>query len=368
MGGEGTRIRARDPDAACEGAPLSQPILEIGQATGDPHSELFGVRDGWWNGTRVVLLNAGTAEVRFYNRNGELARSVGGRGEGPGEFRQPSWMGRFRGDSIAVFDWDTARMSILDERGKFGRSFVLQPQGARRSLTVAGVVADSLFVLLERAVHTPGGVSGIVMDSLTIQLWTPNGHLGESVGRYPDSEVVREATGSSVWVTARPFGTQSRVLVRDERIYVAMNRPGDVVQVFPAGGETGRMYVRRDRREITDEEIQSYVDYRVSSLESRNARLRLRARLEAIVYPAEHAAFTAVALGPDAEFWIRAASVDLDAVELPVAWSRLGRRDVESCALIVPGTFRILDVERGSILGVYRGALDEERVALYRID
>lgn len=58
-------------------------------------------RCAWQTG--VVVLTAGTRQVRFYGADGLLVGSVGGAGEGPGELGSPAWVGRLRGGSIAVW-------------------------------------------------------------------------------------------------------------------------------------------------------------------------------------------------------------------------------------------------------------------------
>jgi len=56
--------------------------------------------------------------IRRWTQDGAPAGSVGRKGEGPGEFEQPTRMGFF-GDSLWVWDTDAYRVSYFDLEGKF---------------------------------------------------------------------------------------------------------------------------------------------------------------------------------------------------------------------------------------------------------
>jgi hypothetical protein len=60
-------------------------------------------------------------EVRLFHADGSFWKSVGGRGEGPGEFMSVRLLGSFRGDSVAVWDDAQGRMTVLDSAGDMAR-------------------------------------------------------------------------------------------------------------------------------------------------------------------------------------------------------------------------------------------------------
>ncbi|MGH7472033.1 MAG: hypothetical protein ACRENP_29130, partial [Longimicrobiales bacterium] len=74
-----------------------------------------------------VVANAGT-ELRFYTAAGELRKSAGGRGGGPGEFQFITWVQRIPGDSIEVYDSRLRRVSVWSHDGERGRE-TLVPGG-----------------------------------------------------------------------------------------------------------------------------------------------------------------------------------------------------------------------------------------------
>ncbi|MBT8397482.1 MAG: hypothetical protein KJN92_10970, partial [Gemmatimonadetes bacterium] len=96
------------------------PLLEIGvQEAEDPY-QLHRVRgsallaDG-----RIVVLNGGSQELRFFDSGGRFLFSAGGRGEGPGEFRSPAGLRRAADGGVQVWDQNLMRVSSFDADGTF---------------------------------------------------------------------------------------------------------------------------------------------------------------------------------------------------------------------------------------------------------
>jgi hypothetical protein len=96
----------------------ASPSIDIGVASGDPAYELyrprrvFRLRDG-----RIVIGDAGTMYVRYYDGAGRHLLDAGGRGAGPGEFQRLSWVGRLEDDSVLVYDQTLRRFTVFDADG-----------------------------------------------------------------------------------------------------------------------------------------------------------------------------------------------------------------------------------------------------------
>ncbi|MFH1766106.1 MAG: 6-bladed beta-propeller [Gemmatimonadota bacterium] len=102
------------------------PLLEIGVREGDEAYQLHRVRgsvrleDG-----RIVVLNAGSQELRYFDPDGRFLGAVGGQGEGPGEFQSPAGLRRGADGGLQVWDGSLMRVSHLDPEGTFRESFRL---------------------------------------------------------------------------------------------------------------------------------------------------------------------------------------------------------------------------------------------------
>jgi hypothetical protein len=110
---------------------LDKPTLRIGAVEGDPPYLLLDVRSALRvaDGT-IVVANAGTEELRFFDASGRFLRTAGGQGGGPGEFMNLVWVYPYGGDSLVAWDDDPPRIAIFDERGL--RAVAASPIDRRR--------------------------------------------------------------------------------------------------------------------------------------------------------------------------------------------------------------------------------------------
>lgn len=96
-----------------------QPEVEIGVVEGEEPYLLHDVagavelEDG-----RIVVLNAGSHEVRIYDGEGRHLRSLGREGDGPGEFRGPARLRHVGGDTVEVVDEELRRTTRLTLDGE----------------------------------------------------------------------------------------------------------------------------------------------------------------------------------------------------------------------------------------------------------
>jgi hypothetical protein len=83
-----------------------QPLIVIGGNEEDLGHQLmevagaFRLEDG-----HIVVCDRGSGEVSFFTQNGDHLRSVGGQGEGPGEFRRLMAIDLIPGDTVVVGAW-----------------------------------------------------------------------------------------------------------------------------------------------------------------------------------------------------------------------------------------------------------------------
>ena len=163
------------------------PLLEIGVSQGAAEYQLANVRsavrlaDG-----RIVVANAGTHEIRFYYRAGGFIRSVGREGAGPGEFRRITWLRRFAADSLAVFDGNSLRITILSNQGDVVRSLNLGQLPGITFPNPIGLFDDGKLLVNSPTAPVQGGsTSPVIRNPLTCYLVGSDGRLIGSVGDHP---------------------------------------------------------------------------------------------------------------------------------------------------------------------------------------
>jgi hypothetical protein len=170
--------------AGCEEAPGDQAELDwsalptlaadtvasIGGAYGEGAHALTKV-------TAVIILNeapgtiavadGASAEVRLFDVTGAHVRTVGGRGEGPGEFR---WIRRLSQveHGIAVWDNVLGRLTILRNDGSLDVARITVPLPRGREFNVIGAFKDGSLALLTRRSELAmrGAAPGLYTDTL----------------------------------------------------------------------------------------------------------------------------------------------------------------------------------------------------------
>lgn len=94
-------------------------VLGAGNSRGEYLHRVQGVKG--LPGNRVLVVDGGSQELRFYDAEGRLVKRAGGSGEGPGEFRDPVLVPLFGKDSLLLFDKMIPRFQVLAEDGAYGR-------------------------------------------------------------------------------------------------------------------------------------------------------------------------------------------------------------------------------------------------------
>ncbi|HEX7089282.1 MAG TPA: hypothetical protein VF192_04060 [Longimicrobiales bacterium] len=135
-----------------------------------PSHELYQVRGAYrLSDGRLVVANAGSRELRFYDGTGEYLGSAGRKGEEPGEFRWIDSLFVVADDSLVVVENTRGPLlTVLDREGTYRRSFRL---GVDRSYWVVGVFSTGEVVAMSgdvfrhiapgRALRTSGSHSSV---------------------------------------------------------------------------------------------------------------------------------------------------------------------------------------------------------------
>jgi hypothetical protein len=104
------------------------PILQIGESDGDD-AYLFQdiVSVVMLGNGNIAVLDAGPAQLRFYDSSGRHIRTTGGKGSGPGEYRVPARVYHPHADTLLVFDSGLRMETTVDTGGKFVRAVRFEP-------------------------------------------------------------------------------------------------------------------------------------------------------------------------------------------------------------------------------------------------
>lgn len=321
----------------------------------------------------IAVIDQLAGEVRIFGRDGKWVRTIGRRGEGPGELsRSANAVIPLAGDSLLVADAGTHRLTIFASDGIVGRTIDIP----------ARPLAQSWALL-------PGG--GLLYRGLSIAPG-PDGHFA-----FWDALIALAADG-----------TRSDTLFRFDYVPSDMGTPGHLrMQLIVNSPSWARLpdgriaWTALDRdyviitdpagRLLTRVTSEAWITQPVTASDRAALVELLRTKLTAIggdpsfadspmvEAPPRFPAITAVKPGPDGTIWVQrmgpAATIDPMAVNAPdradffggTTWDVLDRDGVRLGSIAMPPRFRIFRITSDAIYGAARDDDGVEHVVRLRL-
>ena len=356
-GGLGGQVR--------EGPQISVvPVLEVGAAEGqDPYlfSKIAGaflLDDG-----RVVVCDGELAEIRVYGRDGTFMHSVGGRGEGPGEFRQIDAIWRVSDGRIGVWDAENRRISTFSPEGELvsaQRVKIEMQAGMPTNVEIfLGSFSDDDVILA--SVSAGAAARSVVADQWTLGRFSlegdPQGLLGQLRG-------FRRLVGSPL-----PFTPIPSVAVLGDTVWA----------VDSYGPEIGHLDVDGNLHPtITLPTVDLQADEAWSSLkvelQRRDAGLFLQL-MDRLPPPDTIPQIGGLLVDSAGQLWVKVYDPSVDALwigDVLIAgaggeWRVVGSDGEARGTVQMPDGVTPLSITEDRLVGIARGALDVERLVVHRI-
>ncbi|HEU4559342.1 MAG TPA: hypothetical protein VFS20_15905 [Longimicrobium sp.] len=161
-----------------------EPSVVIGEAEGAQAYQFDGVAGALRlaDGT-IVVGDRGSGQLRYFTARGQHLRSVGRKGDGPGEFRFIDWIGE-RADSVFVWDLFARRLTVLAPDGGIARVLRVEQEADGEFLQGVGMTENGTLVL--RAIRPRGRREpGEHVDSVAyLRVSTADGEIAGTLGPY----------------------------------------------------------------------------------------------------------------------------------------------------------------------------------------
>lgn len=337
-----------------------EPVFRLGDAGDDPSSSFFRILDVALLGDGgVIVVDGGSAEVRRYDAAGGHLWSTGGRGEGPGEFRSPRYLGRRDDGAFLIWDRALFRLSVVAEDGE-----VLLSE-RRTSPDGSEFIAFGLFDDGGWLVANPRRVSAPAEGTT----WTDTVPLG----RYdpvPNEQVDLARVPGHRWIwTGRhmlpvPFSPQPLRTIVGDRLAVASG-PDPQVAVHDADGSlVARYRLARAREPVSASDVGRMIESFVEIGQGPEAVWRQwRDEMEV---PAHEPAFDRLLADDDRNLWARRFTADPLSRE-PPSWDVFDPAGTWLGVVATPGGMTVTAIRDGLVAGVYRDELGVEYVSVHRI-
>lgn len=343
-----------------------EPAVAIGVLDGAEPYLLSGVRkavrleDG-----RIVVANQGTMELRFYDADGSHLGSVGGEGEGPGEFLTMSQMVRMPGDSLGVWDYRSRRLTVLDPEGGLGRTARMEEAEDVRIPFLQGVLPDGSLLASAAFVFEPGeSRNGLMRQPARYVRYGPDGAALGPLVTLPGSESLVESGEGFVRVGTAPLSRHAFVH-ETARGFVGGASDRYELGFYDLDGTLLRL-LRLDRpvRPVDDAVRAAYEEEQLAGAADAEARASVRERLEGLVYPPSLPAFSDLEVDALGNVWVqdhRPPGEDGG----PDRWLVFDPEGRILGAVELPAGFTVFEIGEDYVLGRLTDDLEVERVLLH---
>ncbi len=181
--------REASPPAVPRHALAARPSIELRYDEGTGLGPLDAVGAVRLSSGLIVVASAQGVRLEFYAPSGNLVRTVGRRGRGPGEFGALAALWRTRADSLITFEGGMTRtFSIFDSAGGFARSWTtIGADSSLRFLIPLGVLPDGRMAARTMNVITPLPVAHTTRPTTWFLLFDPAWGTHEVVHHMPDA-------------------------------------------------------------------------------------------------------------------------------------------------------------------------------------
>lgn len=339
-----------------------EPLLRIGREEDGPYQFAFIAFATLLDDGRIVVAEAAAQELREFDADGLHLRTLGGAGEGPGEFGGLAGVYSLHGDSLVAVDQRLRRTTIFPPSDGAPRTILHAFKG---NYTGFGLLADSLLLL-----YSPGGsyrpdlepgLQWVPTDILAMSLADGSAH---SITNLPDRERLVAGDGNARMPQPLRYAIQA---ASDNGFYWATPDRYDI-GFYDASG-TLRRIIRRpvQPRAVEQSMIDAFIETRlerVRSAEGEAGVVRARQSLADDEYGDVVPLFTSALVDRDQRLWVSASEWPSDG--RPRRWSVFAPDGYWLGDIDAPDRVHILDSRGDVVLGVWRNEFDVPHLQLHR--
>lgn len=219
---------------------------------------LFGVVGARWIDGKAVLAERSTGSLKFFTEDGQLLRSVGSQGDGPGESRMIAWL-QSANNRIYTYDPISRRLSQWSADGSFLKSIILDiPERFGRS-SALGVLEDGSIIAGASKRPPRARAAGARRVETILLRCDSAGHFLDSLSTVRLREEHAEPFGVAGELTSPlVFGRRGAVAVGAGWVAIAENDSAAVEVLSPSGASQVLIlpsYPGYGRDAVSDEHI-----------------------------------------------------------------------------------------------------------------
>ncbi|MGH7461344.1 MAG: hypothetical protein ACREMA_09990 [Longimicrobiales bacterium] len=339
----------------------AEPVLAIGAADGPAEYQLFRIRRALRLADQtIVVANAGSSELRFYDVHGKHIRSAGGNGDGPGEYRAMSFMGRYGADSLVVWDVQLARGTVVAANGTYGRT-ITKPAALGDFTYFTDVFADgALLGFGAPGIQPERERKGVRRNDVVLFRLSTAGAV-DTIGQFlfNDSYITKDNT-----LIDLPFGREGAFVVAGDLIHQGSGESFEIRSYSPQGKLTRITRSNKANAPLTRTTIDSMVEIRLSRMKDPGMRQMWQIFYQEVPFPKTLPAFADFLVDAHANLWV---SDYHQPNALQTRWTVFDSAGRLLGEVQMPPGFSVHEIGVDYLLGSMRDEFDVERVLMFRL-
>lgn len=341
-----------------------EPQVVIGLTEGSPEYQFTRVLTVLMMPDRGILVaDDPSLEVRVFDVSGSHIRSIGGSGDGPGEFRAINGV-FLQGDTIVVIDGMTRRMTKFDTAGAVLETTPIEASGEFAQglwmYRAAGTTEAGMVFVADSYPADMTGVPTVHWDSMPTLLYGASGDLLDTIAEYAgmDTYSTSERAGPLI------FGRRTSAAVAGGRLYMADGSSYEVREYLPRRGLVRRLRVLREPRQVTATMVDEYIKNRL--IRTDPARVpQTRERLDAAPKAGALPWISAIVVDVLGSVWVK--EYPTLPVGTPTSWGVFGGEGDWLGNVAIPSSVEPYYIGTDFVLGVRTDTLGVESVVLHRL-
>lgn len=315
------------------------------------------------DGDGVVVVSSGTQSVLAFSREGRLERTIGRKGEGPGEFRFLSGLWRFDDSTLMVSDNPKARVTLLNNTLDNARSVALQSASGVRWPVVVGVAGGSIVAINGQAFERGQMGVGTVRPPYQFLRYSRDGALRDTVMVVAGREFHVWQDNAARPTRAIPLGADVLFAASDSGLFLLSTDGGRITRVRQRNREELFATLPLVRQRITSADVARYkAAQRAEAVTP--AQQRSVALLDEIPFPQYFPTADGLLVDGTGAVWARRFAAPPSE---RATWERVSGDGRTQCTAHIPTSVRLLDADADRVLGVMTNADGEESIVIYSI-
>lgn len=341
----------------------SIPLLQVGERQAGGAYDLFQVGAALrLKGGGLVMANGGSRELRFFDARGGHLRSVGGRGAGPGEFQNLTWLRRYRGDSLLAYDSRLRRLTVFDADGSFGRVLAL---GSRDGVQLPlGALEDGSIVGL-RVTPPQGDLTGIIRRAEILYRLSPAGEVLDSLSSFAGREMFANRRGGDLAFVPIPHARFTSYATHEAVIFAGTNDTYEIMVLSASGDLEMRLRRPVDPEPATAADGNALIEYQLSQIDDSTLRERQRRVLDGLPTADAKPAYAGILADRAGYLWVQR----YDALsEAPPTYDVFSPAGAWHTTVVLPTGVRPLDIGQDYLVAHWTDDLGVEYIRVLRLE